>query len=65
MKTKKEIVTSLVENNHITFEEALTLLEKDYLPQVINYPSYPLSPGTDNPYVVTFKSDFNREWTAK
>ena len=66
MKTKKEIVTSLLENKHITFDEALTLLEKDYNPSnFIGYPTYTSQPGNNNPYVVTFKSDFNKKWSEK
>ena len=67
MKTKKEIVTSLLEKKHITFEEALTLLAIEYYPSsgFIGYPTYNPQPGTTNPYVVTFNSDFNKEWSAK
>ena len=55
MKTKKEIVISLLENKHITFDEALTLLEKDYPPSnFIGYSNTYHQGGINNPYTVPY-----------
>lgn len=60
MKNKLEIVKDLVDNDVITFEEALILLEKEkeyiYVPQF--QPYYPNQPYyITNPYTVTSTSD--------
>jgi len=62
MRTKKEIVTELVEKGHVTFDEALTLLETEKetvyipnIPPIYPYypPPYPIEPYYGDGYKIT------------
>lgn len=51
MKTKSEIIQSLLDEKKITVEEAMVLMEKDYQYVPIDpIPYYPIAPYNPSPY---------------
>ena len=62
-QSKSQIIQRLLEENHITVEEAMTLMmtekEIQYIPTVpqVPYPNYPTYPNPFGPYYYSTTSD--------